>query len=42
MDPNFTFSDNILDIVENGASTEAIIKFINQFSSGLGTDTLQQ
>ena len=42
MDPNLTFSDNILDIVENGTSTEAIAKFINQFSSGLGTDTLQQ
>lgn len=42
MDPNLTFSDGLLDIVENGVSTKTITEFINQFSSGLGTDTLQQ
>ena len=42
MDPKLTFSDSVLDIVENGVSTKTITEFINQFSSGLGTDTLQQ
>ena len=42
MDPKLTFSDSVLDIVENGVSTKTITAFINQFSSGLGTDTLQQ
>ena len=42
MDPSLTFSDGLLDIVENGVSTKTITEFINQFSSGLGTDTLQQ
>lgn len=42
MDPKLTFSDSVLDIVENGVSTKTITEFINQFSSGLGTDALQQ
>ena len=42
MDPSLTFSDGLLDIVENGVGTKKITEFINQFSSGLGTDTLQQ
>lgn len=42
MDPNYKFADNILDVVENGVSTKTINEFINQFSSGLGVDTLQK
>lgn len=42
MDPNYKFADNILDVVENGISTKGINDFINQFSSGLGVNTLQK